>query len=448
MMKILLGASFMVFMFVSEVGAAMFVSLSFNLLFLFSFFLLFSMVGIGAESGSIMGVAEGYFGMDNFSFFMILLSFWVVGLVLMVVEEFNKMKLVLVVSLLVIFVGFFSSLSLMVLMFFFELSLVPTFFLIIYWGGNFERVSAGIYMLMYMLFTSLPFLVYVFDLFSKLGTLNFCLVSFKLLFIYVSGFDYFIMFSLFLVKLPVFFFYVWLPKAHVEAPVYGSMILAAILLKLGGFGLIRMFKIFLYSSVMYSYYIFSVSFIGALLVSFLSLVQVDLKELVAYSSVVHMNFMLSAMSTMTNLGMLGALIMMIGHGLCSSGLFYMVSIYYEETGSRVIFFNKGMMNLMPSYVIWWFLMCVINFSFPLSMNFFSELFMIGAIISWDMAMTCGVLIISFMSGAYSLYLFSYIQHGGIYVEEKVFEQGLKKFFVLFLHVYPLLIFIFNMVLFC
>lgn len=193
--------------------------------------------------------------------------------------------------------------------------------------------------------------------------------------------DYLILFGAFFIKMPIYIFHVWLPKAHVEAPVYGSIVLAAVLLKLGIYGLIRLILIFIKICVLYGYIIFRVSIVGRVAVRVMCLIQVDMKRLVAYSSVVHINFLLLSILTLLKVGFLRSYIMIVGHGLCSSGLFYMVNIYYKKSLSRIVFLNKGIISLVPFYALWWFLFCSSNFSFPLSMNFIAELFIIGVIIS-------------------------------------------------------------------
>jgi NADH-ubiquinone oxidoreductase chain 4 len=135
-----------------------------------------------------------------------------------------------------------------------------------------------------------------------------------------------------------------LPKAHVEAPVYGSMILAGVLLKMGGYGLIRLIMIFFKLRIKYNYYIISLRIVGGMLIRLVCLVQVDIKILVAYSSVVHINLIVCSLLTIFKLGFIRSYIIIISHGLCSSGLFYIVDLYYKRTFSRLLFLNKGMMG--------------------------------------------------------------------------------------------------------
>ena len=174
-----------------------------------------------------------------------------------------------------------------------------------------------------------------------------------------------------------------MPKAHVEAPVYGSMILAGVLLKIGRYGLIRLIKLFVKSRRVYRYQIFRLGVRGMFLVRLVCLVQVDMKRLVAYSSVVHINIILCAFITLFKLGVNGSYVIIISHGLCSSGLFYMVNLFYRRTKRRLLILNKGLLGKLISLIFWWFILCVANMSFPFSLNFFREILIIIVILSWD-----------------------------------------------------------------
>nr|QHH25543.1 NADH dehydrogenase subunit 4 [Trypetoptera punctulata] len=366
-----------------------------------------------APSFSLSMISYG-FGVDNLSLWLIVLSFWICALMLTASEQIYKMSSsscgfsFMVVVLLLFLTLSFSSLSLFQFYLFFESSLIPTLFLILGWGYQPERLQAGNYLLFYTLAVSLPMLIGIFYISSNCSTLNFYLLK-----SFYFNFDllYFSLMMAFLVKTPMFLVHLWLPKAHVEAPISGSMILAGIMLKLGGYGMIRVFPFLMKMSLKYSFVWISISLVGGFLVSLVCLRQTDLKSLIAYSSVVHMGMALAGMMTFTEWGIKGGFVLMIGHGLCSSGLFCLANMSYERLMSRSLLLNKGMLALVPSLGLWWFLLCSSNMAAPPSLNLLGEIMLINSLVCWSFLSMIGIALISFFSAAYSLYLFSYSQHG-------------------------------------
>nr|DAC76917.1 TPA_asm: NADH dehydrogenase subunit 4 [Pseudomyrmex concolor] len=384
---------------------------------------------------SLMMVYSDYINFDKSSYTLVMLTLWILGLMFMSLDKTYSFKECVFIFMLLVLVMFFCSSSLLMMYLFFELSLIPTYLVIVYWGYNPERLSASFYLLIYMLLVSLPFLFYIYYVLMDFGSLTFCicdLYTFK----YVGWWDYLVMTGSFLIKMPIYMFHVWLPKAHVEAPVYGSMILAAILLKMGVLGLYRIILMLKFDPLFHLVFM-SLGLIGGVLVSFLSMIQVDMKSLVAYSSVVHMNLMMAGLLTLFGLGWSSCLMIMVSHGLCSSGLFYMVNMYYDRSSSRLLVLNKGMVSYIPMVSLMWFILCSSNLSFPMSLNFFGEITMLMTLLSWDCKLMLIMSVSCFFSGAYSLYLFSYVHHGQITFFNFSGSVTIKETVIVIYHYLPL-----------
>nr|AWB98649.1 NADH dehydrogenase subunit 4 [Anopheles striatus] len=408
-----------------------------NLLFFFTFLFM-----INFSSLNYFNYISYYFGLDMISFGLILLSFWICGLMLMASEKvylYNNYKnlfIFMILFLLMMLVLTFSSMSMFMFYLFFEASLIPTLFLILGWGYQPERLQAGVYLLFYTLLASLPLLIGIFYILDINNTLSFnLLLNFSFMDLNLL---YLCLIFAFLVKMPMFLVHLWLPKAHVEAPVSGSMILAGILLKLGGYGLLRMFPLLQMTGLKYNYWWISVSLVGGVLISLICLRQTDLKALIAYSSVAHMGIVLSGLLTLTYWGLTGSYALMIAHGLCSSGLFCLANISYERMGSRSLLINKGLLNFMPTLSLWWFLLCSGNMAAPPTLNLLGEISLLNSIVGWSWITMIMLTFLSFFSAAYSLYLFAYSQHGKVYSGVYFFSVGtVREFSLLMLHWIPL-----------
>nr|AWU49033.1 NADH dehydrogenase subunit 4 [Pseudophacopteron sp. DMP-2018] len=355
---------------------------------------------------------------------MFSLSLWLVMMMMMSINTNSKSFYLyfLIVWLLVSLQIAFFSYSLFWFYLGFEMSVLPVLLIIFGWGYQPDRLSAGIYMMLYTILFSLPLLVCIFII--KNNLIN----DFIFLFISLMAF---------MVKFPMFGLHLWLPRAHVEAPVYGSMILAGIMLKLGGYGLMKISLVLGDLILNYSSFIIVYSCLGGFILSLICFMQSDVKLLVAYSSIVHMSLVLSGLLTMKISGLLGSFYVMIGHGFCSSGLFSLLGVVYSRFLTRSLYINKGMMGVLPVLCLWWFLFCSSNLSFPPSLNLVGELFLFMSLISWSYKMVVFMILLSLFSSLYSIFLFSYSVQGSFLMYFSFKMINVQEYVMLMLHWVPL-----------
>nr|UYO79196.1 NADH dehydrogenase subunit 4 [Arctopsyche sp. XG-2022] len=381
------------------------------------------------------------FGVDLLSLSLMLLTGWICSLMLMAsFQIFDKKFFDIFFKLMNLFLMFFliltfSSLDMFYFYLFFESSMVPVLFLITGWGLQPERIQAGVYLIFYTFFASLPMLMGIYYIFVMNNS-----ISFSMLKEFDSIFLYLVMILAFLIKMPMFLVHLWLPKAHVEAPVSGSMILAGVMLKLGGYGLMRVLKfIWLINKKMeLNLFWVIISLMGGVYMGLICFRQIDMKSLIACSSVVHMSFVIGGIMAMNSIGFSGSLTMMVGHGLCSSGLFVLVNLVYERLGSRSLMINKGLISIFPSLTFWWAMFLFSNMAAPPSLNLLGEISLMISISSWSLFMMLILGLISFISASYSLFIFMFSQHGKLIVGVfNYYSINSREFILLFLHWFPL-----------
>nr|YP_009346142.1 NADH dehydrogenase subunit 4 [Hoplias intermedius]ANW84113.1 NADH dehydrogenase subunit 4 [Hoplias intermedius] len=363
-----------------------------------------------------------YLGTDPLSTPLLVLTCWLLPLMILASQNHitpeplnrQRMYISLLASLQTFLILAFGATEVIMFYIMFEATLIPTLIIITRWGNQTERLNAGTYFLFYTLTGSLPLLIALLLLQQNTGTLSlFTLQYTEPLTLYSWGDKIWWAGCLiaFLVKMPLYGVHLWLPKAHVEAPVAGSMVLAAVLLKLGGYGMMRIMIMLDPLSKDLAYPFLILALWGIIMTGSICLRQTDLKSLIAYSSVSHMGLVAAGILIQTPWGFTGAIILMIAHGLVSSALFCLANTTYERTHSRTMILARGLQMIFPLAATWWFIANLANLALPPLPNLMGELFIITAMFNWSpwtLALTgTGTLI----TAAYSLYLFLMTQRG-------------------------------------
>nr|YP_010956610.1 NADH dehydrogenase subunit 4 [Upeneus parvus]WMY89703.1 NADH dehydrogenase subunit 4 [Upeneus parvus] len=394
-----------------------------------------------------------YMATDPLSTPLLVLSCWLLPLMILAsqnhlaTEPINRqrMYITLLTSLQLFLIMAFGATEIIMFYIMFEATLIPTLIIITRWGNQMERLNAGTYFLFYTLAGSLPLLVALLALQNHAGTLSLLTLQYSCatpLMTYADKLWWAACLLAFLVKMPLYGVHLWLPKAHVEAPVAGSMVLAAVLLKLGGYGMMRMMSMLepLTKELSYPFIIFALW--GIIMTGSICLRQTDLKSLIAYSSVSHMGLVAGGILIQTPWGFTGALVLMIAHGLASSALFCLANTNYERTHSRTMLLARGLQMVLPLMTAWWFLATLANLALPPLPNLMAEIMVITSLFSWSpwtLALTgAGTLI----TAGYSLYMFLMTQRGPLPPHILALDPShTREHLLMALHLIPLLLLI-------
>lgn len=376
-------------------------------------------------------------GLDGISIFFLLLCSLLITFCYIIYwnlsYKLNLYTFTLFFSLFIL-INTFASLDLFIFFFFFEGIVIPMFLLINIWGSRSRRVYASYLLLAYTLLGSIFIFTTILYLYTNIGSSSFIYISQAILFTNKKIIIFLAFFIGFGIKIPIIPFHIWLPEAHVEAPTPGSIILAGIILKLGIYAIIRLLFDFIFDiqkDVLF--FILIISFIGFLYASQTALSQIDIKKIIAYSSIAHMNFSILGLLSESIVGLVGLFYLMISHAITSSALFMGIGILYDRYKTRIICYYSSLVFFMPIFSTIYFIFILANFGFPGTFNFVGELFvLIGFTRSCTTLLVLSILPMT-LSLIYSLFYYNRIFFGPLKSQFIRYYSDITKieFFVMF-----------------
>lgn len=402
-------------------------------------------------------------GVDNLSIVFLLLTTILMPLCILASwYSINyRVKLYFISFLLTEFflLNIFCALDLFLFYIFFESILIPMFLIIGIWGSRERRIHAAYQFFLYTLFGSLIMLSGLIFIYFHIGSTDLLVLGKSTFSKYRQIILWFAFFMSFAVKIPMLPVHIWLPEAHVEAPTAGSVLLAGVLLKLGTFGFLRFsIPLFPYGTQFFLPLIYTMSLIAIIYSSLTTIRQIDLKKIIAYSSVVHMNFVLVGLFTMNVQGLSGSLFLMLSHGIVSGGLFLCVGIIYDRYHTRLLAYYNGLNYYMPLFSIFFLLFTFANIGFPGTSSFVGEFLIILGVFRYNTVVAFLASLSLIFGAGYAVWLYNRLFFGELKNNYILFFNDLSKrelvllsplaFIILTAGIYPDLYFkIYNLSLF-
>lgn len=355
-------------------------------------------------------------GIDGISLFFILLTTFLIILCILVswesVNNYVKEYLLSFLLLEFLLIQVFSVIDIFLFYIYFESVLIPMFLIIGIWGSRERKIRAAYQFFLYTLVGSLLMLISLILIYFKTGTTdlqtlwNFPFSENQQIYFWLA------FFASFAVKIPMVPFHIWLPEAHAEAPTAGSVILAGVLLKMGGYGFLRFsIPMFPVATVYFTPFVYLLSLIAAVYASLTTLRQIDLKKIIAYSSVAHMGFVTIGIFTLNTQGVEGSIILMLSHGLVSSALFLCIGILYDRYKTRILKYYSGLVQVMPIFVLFFFFFSFCNIGFPGTSSFIGELLVLVGAFQSNIFLTFLTSFSIILSACYSIWLLNRLSFG-------------------------------------
>jgi len=394
-----------------------------------------------------------FFGLDGISLFFVVLTTFLVPICLLASWDtiliLRKEYLLCFIGMEFLLMGVFTVLDLLGFYIFFEAVLIPMFLIIGVWGAREEKIRASYYFFFYTLVGSVLMLLSIFYIYLITGSTDYLTLLNYSIDESLQTIIFLCFFASLAVKIPMFPFHIWLPLAHVEAPVAGSVILAGILIKLGAYGFIRFSLPLLPEGCeFFAPLVLTLACLAIVYASLTTLRQTDLKRVIAYSSVSHMGVVMLSIFSFSVIGVEGSIFLQLAHGLVSSALFIVVTLLYERHHTRIIKYYRGVTVTMPLYSLMFFILTLANIAVPLSANFVGEFLSLLAVFQVNPFLTIVSCAGVILSAGYALFLYNRVCFGSmsVYIKHSVYSRDLTRreflvllplvFLTLVLGVYP------------
>ena len=362
-----------------------------------------------------------YLGLDGISLFFIILSTFLIPLCLLgswnVIEQNVKSYLAFFLLMEIALVFVFSVLDVLLFYIFFESILIPMFLIIGIWGTRSRKIRASYLFFLYTLIGSVLMLLAIFYIIEEVGTTDFNVISNYSFDFNAQKLLWIAFFCAFAAKIPMVPVHLWLTEAHVEAPTAGSVILAGVLLKLGTYGFLRFsFPLFPAATSYFVPLMLTLASVGVVYTSLTAIRQTDVKRVVAYASIAHMNVVLIGMFSLNTQGIEGSIFQMLSHGIVAAALFFCIGVMYDRYHSRLIKYYSGLVFTMPLFITFFLIFTMANIALPGTSSFVGEFLILAGIIQTNYVATFIGASGMVLGGAYSLWLFNRVAFGNLKIQ--------------------------------